>query len=678
MSAVNAQPRQTPPPPRSVRAPASALSSAFARARHWPLFTQQLVWVAGCFALTVAPHLSDVRPWLTMLAAMTVIWRVTIALKQWRLPHKWIRIAIAFAAMLGVLATYRTLNGLEAGTAFLIVMGAMKLLETHNRRDLTIVLFVSYFLLFAGFLYDQQMLLLPYMLIAVWILTATLMRIHQGSPMRPVEALGTTGKMFVQAIPLAVLLFLLFPRLPGQFWAVPARQSAQTGIDDEISPGDVSDLSVSGALAFRVKFEGALPTARERYWRGPVLHDFDGRTWRRPQYPFVERPLVPTGEAYRYRLMLEPHNAFWLFALDAPTAWPRGTRRTFDYQLLSNRRISTLRAYELESNTGYRVDGPLPRLLRQADLRVPPNRNPRSIELARKMRAEVESDAAFVDAVLRMFRVQEYFYTLEPPRLEQHSVDDFLFTTRRGFCEHFASAFTMLARAAGIPSRVVAGYQGGEFNPISGYLIVRQSDAHAWSEVWLEDRGWVRVDPTAAVAPERIERGINAAISEDESVPGRIFARSSFLTQMRNAWDAVNTYWNDNIVGFGEIHQRSLLEKLGIEEPDWRQLGIGLVIAFVAFFAGLSLYLFLRYRPPRRDVLVQTYDTLCKRFAKHNLARAAHEGPTDYLNRVSLTRPELATPLKEIRNLYVSLRYGPTPLASELSRLKHLVNELRI
>jgi transglutaminase-like putative cysteine protease len=595
------------------------------------------------------------------------------------LPHKWIRIVIAFAAMFGVLAAYRTLNGLEAGTAFLIVMGAMKMLESHSRRDLMIVLFVSYFLLFAGFLYDQQLLLLPYMLVAVWVLTATLMRIHQGAPMKPIEALGTTGKMFLQAVPFAVLLFLLFPRLPGQFWAVPAREQAMTGIDDEVSPGDVSELSISSAIAFRVRFAGdALPPRRELYWRGPVLHDFDGRTWRRPRYPYVTRPLVPTGTSYDYRLVLEPHNRFWVFALDAPTSWPRGMRRSFDYQLLTNRPVSTLTAYEIQSNTSYRIEGPLPRLLREADLRLPPNRNPRSIRLAQRMRAEAGSDAAFVEAVLQMFRAQEYFYTLEPPRLEQDSVDDFLFNTRRGFCEHFASAFTTLARAAGIPARVVAGYQGGELNPLNGYVLVRQSDAHAWSEVWLENRGWVRVDPTAAVAPERVERGIEAAISEDESVPGRIFARSTVLSQLRNAWDALNTYWNDNIVEFGQDHQRSLLERLGIKEPDWRQLGFGLVIAFIAFFGALSLYLALRYRPPRRDALVQMYDTLCKRFAKHQLPRAPHEGPSDYLSRLERARPDLAGQLQEVRRLYVSLRYGPSPLDSELSRLKYLVNQLAV
>jgi transglutaminase-like putative cysteine protease len=655
-----------------------SVTAAFARARHWPLFTQQLLWVAGCFALTVAPHLGDVRPWLIVLAAATVVWRLTIELRQWRLPHKWIRSGIAFLAMLTVLATYRTLNGLEAGTAFLIVMGGMKLLETQTRRDLTIVLFVSYFLLFAGFLYDQQLLLLPYMLIAVWWLTATLMRIHQGSPMTAKEALGGTGRMFVHALPLAVLLFLLFPRLPGQFWAVPARQQAMTGIDDEVSPGDVSELSISGAIAFRVKFEGEPPPPHERYWRGPVMHDFDGRTWRRPQYPFVAQRIVPMGTDYDYRTVLEPHNRYWVFALDAPTRWTRDARRTFDYQLISNRRVSTLSAFEVQSTTQYRVEGPLPRLLREADLRLPQNRNPRSIELARSMREQAGSDAAFIDAVLRMFREEEFFYTLEPPRLEQDSVDDFLFNTRRGFCEHFASAFTMLARAAGIPARVVAGYQGGDLNPLTGYMLVRQSDAHAWSEVWLDDRGWVRVDPTAAVAPERIERGIDAAIPENESVPGRIISRSATLTHLRNLWDAVNTYWNDNIVEFGQAHQESLLQAFGIEDPDWRQLGVGLAIALVAFFIALALYLAIRYRPPRQDPLVAMYERLGRRFAKRGLARAPHEGPDDYLSRLAQARPDLAVQLAEIRRLYVSLRYGPTPLASELSRLKFLVNQLAV
>lgn len=656
----------------------ASVASPFATMRAWPLSTQRLVWAVGCFALTVAPQITDLDPWIALLAIATVVWRIVIELRHGRLPNKWIRTGIAFAAMLIVLATYRTLNGIEAGTAFLIVMGGMKVLESQSSRDLTIVLFVAYFLLYAGFLYDQQLLLLPYMLVATWLLTATLMRIHQSAPMSTREALFGTGKMFLQTLPVAALLFVLFPRLPGQFWAVPGREKAMTGIDDEMSPGDVSELSLSGALAFRVKFvDGEPPPRRERYWRGPVLHDFDGRTWRRPVYPLVERPITTSGPAYRYRIVLEPHNQFWIFALDAPTRWPRGARRTYDYQLLSSRRISTLRDYDLESHTSYRVQGPLPKLMRESDLRLPPDRNPRARALAQQLRAQAGSDTAFVQAVLDKFRDEEYFYTLEPPRLDTDSIDDFLFNTRRGFCEHFASAFTALARAAGIPARVVTGYQGGEFNPLNGYLVVRQSDAHAWSEIWLEEQGWVRVDPTAAVSPERIERGIDAAIADDESVPGRLFMRSSALLQLRNAWDAVNTFWNDNVVEFGEAQQAALLERLGIDDPDWKTLGAALGMTLIAFFAALSLHLAVRYRAPRRDPLVQAYDQLCRRFARRNLIRAEHEGPNDYLARVALARPELAAQLDEVLSLYVGMRYGPTPLG-QLSRLKFLINQLRV
>lgn len=659
----------------------SAPTISLQRARHWPHFTQQLSWVIGCYLLAVLPHVGEVRPWLSLLAATGIVWRIAIELMQWKLPHRWLRVAIALTAMFGVLASYRTLNGLEAGTAFLIVMGAMKLLETQSRRDLAIVLFVAYFLVYAGFLYDQQLGLLPYLLVTSWLLTATLMRIHQTSPMSAREALASTAKMFVFALPLATLLFLFFPRLPGQFWAIPGREAARTGIDDEMSPGDVSELSVSGALAFRVKFApGPLPPPIERYWRGPVLSDFDGRTWRAPAYPFAARPMhaAPDSRTYSYRIVMEPHNRFWIFGLDAVTRWPRNTRRTSDYQLLANRRVTTLQNYELESSTNYTTDGPLPKSLQHAALRLPENRNPRATAFAKQLRAEVGSDAAFVEAVLAKFRNEQYFYTLEPPRLETDSVDDFLFNTRRGFCEHFASTFTALARAAGIPSRVVTGYQGGELNPINGYFLVRQSDAHAWSEVWLEDRGWVRVDPTAAVAPERIERGIGAAISEDEAVPGRIFANSTALSQLRNAWDAMNTFWNDNVVKFGEVQQIALLARLGIEDANWEQLGMALLLSLSAFFGALSVYLAARYRPPRLDPLVQTYEQLCRRFAKRQLPRAPHEGPTDYLSRVARARPELARELDEIRKLYVSLRYGPTPLYAQSSRLKFLINQLRI
>ncbi len=642
-------------------------------------FGRKLLWVIAGLVLAAIPHIPHLSAWIVVLASAAIAIRIFTEVKGWALPPKWLRIVVAFCALFGVLLTYRTLNGVEAGTALLIVMAGMKLLETRSIRDLTVVIFLSYFALFSAFLYNQELLRLPYLLATAWLLTATLMRVHQTTLSMPVrEAAGLTGKMMLQALPLAILLFIFFPRLPGNFWAIPARSQATTGLDDELSPGDVSELSISSAIAFRVKFAGELPPPRERYWRGPVLHDFDGRTWRRPLPLYIPQSVTPAGEHYRYRVTLEPHQRPWVFALEVVTQWPAHTMRTSDLQLITRRSpVTTMTSFDLQSATQFTVEAPLPSAMRNADLRLPQDRNPRSVTLARELRAEAGSDEAFVDAVLQMFREQEYFYTLEPPRLERDSVDDFLFNTRRGFCEHFASAFTALARAAGIPARVVTGYHGGEYNPMGEYLIVRQSDAHAWSEVWIDAKGWVRVDPTAAVAPERIERGIDAAMSENEPVPGRVLRNNQLLSSIRLAWDAANTFWNNQVIEFSESQQRWLAGKIGIEELGLRALGLAIAITFVVFFVFLSGYLALRFRPRQKDAVLQVYDELCRKFAKADLPRLAHEGPNDYFTRLSAARPHLARQLAEARMIYIGLRYGPTPMHSTLSRFKFIVNQLK-
>jgi protein-glutamine gamma-glutamyltransferase len=644
-------------------------------------FGQRLVWAIASLVLAVLPHLGHIAPWILLLAGGSATARMVIEVRRGRLPPKGLRIAIALAALLTVLATYRTLNGIEAGTALLVVMAGMKLLESSTVRDLTVIVFLAYFSLFSALLYNQDLMRLPYLLATAWLITVTLMRIHQTNVTMPIrEAAGITGRMFVQALPLAILLFLFFPRLPGQFWAMPARSQAMSGLNDEMSPGDVSELSVSGVVAFRARFDGPLPPPRERYWRGPVLHDFDGRTWRRPMTPFLRQKAEPAGPLYRYRLTVEPHQRNWVFPLDLivdKTGGPRALT-TADFQLVTRDPIATLSFFDLQSATAWRVADELPHAMRLSDSRLPPDRNPRTIALAKQIMANAGSPTAFVQAVLAKFRDEDYYYTLEPPRLERDSVDDFLFNTRRGFCEHFASAFTVMARAAGIPARIVTGYQGGEYNPMGDYLVVRQSDAHAWSEIWIEDRGWVRVDPTAAVAPERIESGLDAAMSDEEPVPDRLLRRSTILAQIRFAWDAANTFWNDQVVGFGQSQQRWLLQRFGIREPDWQYLGVALVVALAAFFAALTAYLAWRFRPRSRDPVAAVYEQLCRKLARRNLPRLAHEGPTDYVRRVLSVLPHLAPQLAEARALYVNLRYGPSPLDSELSRLKFLVNQLKV
>jgi transglutaminase-like putative cysteine protease len=360
------------------------------------------------------------------------------------------------------------------------------------------------------------------------------------------------------------------------------------------------------------------------------------------------------------------------------TGWDRARAyRAEDFQLYARQeQIAVLTSFDLESAPTYVTTTELRNDLRRLDTYIPRNRNKRTIELARQMRESAGSDEAFIQSVLTKFGSEEFYYTLQPPALDANAVDDFLFNTKRGFCEHFASAFTVMARSVGIPARVVTGYQGGEFNRMGGYFIVRQSDAHAWSEVWLEGRGWQRIDPTAAIAPERIERGLDAAISAEEDVPGRVLRQSALLSKLRMAWDAANTFWNDQIVQFGEAQQNWLLEKLNIKNPRLEYLAVGLIVALLGFFAVLSIYLTWKFKPRPRDPAAHVYEQLCRKLAKLGVPRQPHEGPNDYVARAAQARPELAARLAEVQTVYVGLRYGPSPLPTELSRLKFLVNQL--
>jgi transglutaminase-like putative cysteine protease len=444
-----------------------------------------------------------------------------------------------------------------------------------------------------------------------------------------------------------------------------------------MTAGDVSELSLSSDIAFRVRFEGLLPSPAQRYWRGPVLENFDGRSWRR--LPDAARPARletrVAGEPIRYSVTLEPHDRRWVFALDLPSRWPRDTvMQGGGLELLAVRPIARVAGFALESHPRFlAVPDLAPAQLRQA-LALPARGNPRARALAERWAAEHAAPADRIGAALQMFREEPFAYTLTPPKLDVDPVDEFLFGTRRGFCEHYASAFAMLMRAAGVPARVVTGYQGGEFNPLGGYLLVRQSDAHAWTEVWLEGRGWVRVDPTAAVAPERIEGGLISAVADTEPVPGRFYLEAPWLGQAALLWDSVDNFWNERIVRYDARRQIALLERLGASEPDWRLLGVGLAGCVAAFFLIMSAYLGWRRRPPPIDWPARLHAEVTARLKRHGLLRAPFEGPVQFLERAARERPELAPQLEEIRTLYVALRYAPHPQAAELRRLKYVVN----
>jgi protein-glutamine gamma-glutamyltransferase len=637
----------------------------------------RLGWMLGALGLALAPSVPRLPPWILGAFAIAALWRIAAQYFSWRLPPRWLRFMLSVTCVFGVLLTYRTFNGLEAGGGLLVVMGAMKLLETRQRRDIQVLAFIGFFIVLMQLLHDQPIWSLPWLVLTVIAISIALLQgVRGGDPLPWRTATGLVLRMLAFAVPVALVLFLLFPRVPGPFWALPAQSAAgMTGLSDEMSPGMISQLIQSDDVAFRVAFEGRIPPPAQRYWRGPVLERFDGWTWRDlDRLPLLNPRMELRGPSYRYRITLEPHNRAWLLALDYPSRWSdREAVLTSEFQLVSRKPVESVRALDIESWPEAVPEPGLSIMMRALNLQLPEGRNPRTAALARQLRAASASDAAFVEAVLAHFRDEPFVYTLQPPVLgSRHPVDEFLFQTRRGFCEHYASAFTMLARAAGVPARVVTGYQGGEINPISGRLVVRQSEAHAWSEVWLEGPGWTRVDPTGAVAPDRIELSIGEALPAGERVPGSEFRSWRGLRELSLSWDALNSAWTDWVLGYGPERQLALLARLGMPGSDWRALVIGLTVLVAGIMLTLTLWLALRLRTPPAPEALRLYREFCRRLERAGIARAPHEGPRDFAQRIAMERPALGAEVGEITRLYTALRYEPTsaedPLLAALRR----------
>ena len=624
----------------------------------------RLGWMLGALGLALAPSVPRLPPWILGAFAIAALWRIAAQHYGWRLPPRLLRFGLSVSCVLGVLLTYRTFNGLEAGGGLLVVMGAMKLLETRQRRDIQVLAFIGFFIVLMQLLHDQPPWSLPWLVLTVTAISLALLQGVRGGPPLPWRtASGLVLRMLAFAVPVALVLFLLFPRVPGPFWALPAHSNAgMTGLSDEMSPGTISQLIQSDEVAFRVAFRGRIPPPAARYWRGPVLERFDGWTWRDlDRLPLLNPRVELRGPRYRYRITLEAHGRAWLLALDYPSAWSdREALLTNEFQLVARKPVDSVRALDIESWPEAIPEPDLNPMMRAVNLQLPEGRNPRTATLARQLRAAAASDADFIDAALAHFRAEPFVYTLRPPALGGgHPVDEFMFRTRRGFCEHYASAFTMLARAAGVPARVVTGYQGGEINTISGRLVVRQSEAHAWSEVWLEGRGWTRVDPTGAVAPDRIELSLGDALPAGESVPGSELRSLRGLRELLMSWDALNSAWTDWVLGYGPERQLALLARLGMPGSDWRTLVIGLVVLVAGIMLALTLWLAMRSRTPPAPAALRLYREFCRRLERAGLARAPHEGPRDFAQRVAAERPPLARGVAQITRLYTALRYEP-------------------
>ena len=443
-----------------------------------------LPWTLASLSLALLPHFQFLPVWITGAFIACGVWRYIVERRRAALPAAWFRALLALTCFLGVLATYETISGVGPGSALLAVMASLKLLETRKRRDQFVLLFIAVFLVMSSLLREQYLWSLPYLLVALLFIMTAWLRMSADPSEGVNRSFRTSARLILYAAPLAIAMWIFFPRISTPFWAVPIdTSSGVSGLSDTMSPGDISSLSLSNEVAFRARFSTAVPEPRDRYWRAMVLWRFNGRSWSGSDTAIgerVSRQVDVRGEPVRYQVTMEPTRQQWVPALEVPYTWTLPNTNMGRMQELGRiYPVDQRVAYEVESYTDYRADANLREYAQGWFLRLPNGDNPRTVELAKQMRSKAATVADYVKAVLAKFHNESFYYTLQPPALGNNPIDRFLFDTRRGFCEHYASAFAVMMRAAGIPSRVVLGYQGGEVNPMGNYMIVRQSDAHA-------------------------------------------------------------------------------------------------------------------------------------------------------------------------------------------------------
>lgn len=630
----------------------------------------RLKWVLVALAVMLLPHVLYLPPWVTFATLFIALWRLGAAYRGWPLFSRTARIVFALFAFVGVFISYHTLNGPDAGTALLILLAALKLMESKGLRDYFLLLVIALFVGIANFLHDQSIPLALYMIPALWLAITALLNIaHPDTERRPRQAARTAARLLLPSVPVAAVLFLLFPRVPGPLWGIGLpQQTGVTGLATSMSPGSLSRLAQSDAVAFRVHFDSTAPPAAQLYWRALVLHDYDGTSWHLGgSWWSMHQQLETRGAPVSYDITLEPNNLRALYALDLPVSIPDDAHLSNDFELAVRNPVTDRQRYHVTSYPDYSYGASLPAWRLQRDLKLPADIDPRAHTLAQKWKATASDPTQIVNDALAMFHTQPFSYTLQPGTLSgDNRIDQFLFDTRRGFCEHYAGAFVFLMRAAGIPAHVVVGYQGGVRNPLDDYYVIRQEDAHAWAEVWLPKRGWTRVDPTAAVDPARVDQGVSAALPASE-LPGFLFKRHPWLSDLRNTWDAANNGWNQWVLAYGPELQARFFSVMGLHYGNWGELALVLLLLIGALLAAIALVLWWRHHPAPAAPVVRAYARFCAKLARQGLPRAPHEGPLDYAQRVCRLRPELAAQVNTITSLYIQLRYAETVVPQTLA-----------
>ena len=641
-----------------------------------------LTWLLVAQVLVILPHLTHLPLWIIGLWLGSAAWRIQIFRMRARYPNAWAKGGLMLAAALGVFLSRGSLIGLDAGVVLLVAAFVLKLLEMRTRRDALVLVFLGFFVVVTAYLFDDSMLMAFYSLLPVTALLAALIGLQQSSlAEQPWPTARLAGGMLLQALPVMLLLFVFFPRM-GPLWSLPVpNDKATTGLSDSMAPADIADLSRSAALAFRASFNGETPPRSELYWRALTLDRFDGRRWSQSDYAEFApgAQWLKRGEALSYSIVMQPSAQRWLFALDVAQTSLEQTRQMSDFRLQRRLPVDRSLIYQVTSwPQAQRELQPPQEALRRA-LQLPDQGEPRSRAWAAQLKREHAQPEQLVQALLRHFNREPFAYTLTPPTLGVNNIDDFLFETRSGFCAHYAGAMTYVLRAAGIPARVVAGYQGGEYNPAGNYVQVRQFDAHAWVEYWQAGQGWVSVDPTFQVAPERVEMGLEEALAgeqsflEDSPFSPLRYRNLSWLNELRLAWDNLNYGWQRWVLGYQSQQQLEFLQRW-LGRVDAQSLVLGLVGGGGLLLGLLALWLFKPWQR-ERDVqqrLFRRFETL---LARHGVPRKPGEGPRDYAARAAEQLPEQAQAIAAFAAAFEAQRYAGQALAP--AQLRMHLNMLR-
>lgn len=639
-------------------------------------------WLIVSLTVAALPHFFYQPVWVIGLFTSMMMWRLAALIKQWPLPtqQKTLKRLHALAALftIGLIINHYGMTiGRDAGAALLTIMAAFKVVEMKTARDFYLSCFLGFFLIITNFFYSQSMALVLLMFVAVTLLTTSLISLHHSATPRH-QPVKLASLLLLQSVPMMLILFVLFPRVPGPIWGLPSDaitslesmpdgitlgDTATTGVSDSIQMGRISQLIQSDAIAFRVSFTDNLyPPQYARYWRGPVLWQTDGTQWLPLNKAQLDNsPLVVNvrGQAYQYTSTIEAHQRNWLFALDfslVDNAQPY-LQLQADGLLQHKDKLTQRTQVSLTAYPHYQLNPDQDGFL-EAGLQLPENKHPRARQLALTLHRQAEDEQGYIDNVLQHFNQNAFSYTLTPPVLYGDTVDQFLFESQSGFCEHYAASFTVLMRAAGIPARIVTGYLGGEVNPINNLMVVRQRDAHAWVEVWLENRGWIRVDPTTSVASERVNLGINPLLPSSRRAPNLLADNDQLIKiwqSFRHTLDAVNSSWDLWVVGYGPAKQLELLNRWGMQQPNWQKmivwLGIGL------FSVVILITLLMRWQRRLSNNTTHFYQLFCQQLTRLNIQRAADEGPQHFAARAAQQLPEYSRQIEVISRLYQRLRY---------------------